>query len=68
MGKHGIPFSEELSNNQLWFLIPGKHRPHLWKLDKDPGEPAENSASTATGMTFEPGRELQWCIGNSGSR
>ncbi len=33
MTKHGVPFREELSNNQLWFLIPRKYRPHSWKLE-----------------------------------
>ena len=34
MNQHGILFREELSNEVAWFLIPRKHRPHLWKLDK----------------------------------
>lgn len=33
MSHHGIPFHEELSNGELWFLLPGKYRPHRWKLD-----------------------------------
>jgi hypothetical protein len=33
MSRHQIPFSEELSNNQLWFLIPRKYRPQMWKMD-----------------------------------
>ena|SRR5437868_10534623 len=33
MNEHGIPFSEELSNKEVWFLIPRKHRPHSWKLE-----------------------------------
>ncbi|HTU92739.1 MAG TPA: hypothetical protein VMF69_21845 [Gemmataceae bacterium] len=33
MSRHGIPFREELSNGELWFLIPRKHRPHSWKLE-----------------------------------
>ena len=33
MGRHGIPFREELSNGELWFLLPRKYRPHAWKLD-----------------------------------
>lgn len=31
MTTHGIPFREELSNNELWFLIPRECRPHQWK-------------------------------------
>ena len=33
MNDHGIPFHEELSNGELWFLLPRKYRPHRWKLD-----------------------------------
>lgn len=33
MFDHGIPFHEELSNGELWFLIPRNYRPHRWKLD-----------------------------------
>jgi hypothetical protein len=32
MSKHRIPYSEELSNDQVWFLIPRKYRPHAWRL------------------------------------
>jgi hypothetical protein len=38
MSKHRIPFSEELSNNQLWFLIPRKYRPYAWKLEPQASE------------------------------
>jgi hypothetical protein len=34
MVQHNIPFKEELSSDGLWFLIPGKYRPHTWKLDE----------------------------------
>ena len=34
MSRHEIPFHEELSNGELWFLLPRKYRPHLWKLDR----------------------------------
>jgi hypothetical protein len=34
MNRHGIPFREELSNGELWFLLPRKYRPHRWKLDE----------------------------------
>lgn len=27
-----IPYFEELSNGELWFLIPRKFRPQTWKL------------------------------------
>jgi hypothetical protein len=33
MNRHEIPFREELSDGERWFLIPRKYRPHLWKLD-----------------------------------
>jgi hypothetical protein len=33
MTQHGIPFQEELSNGELWFLLPSTYRPHRWKLD-----------------------------------
>jgi hypothetical protein len=32
MTLHGIPFREELVLDEIWFLIPGKYRPHSWKL------------------------------------
>ncbi len=35
MVKHDIPFKEELSDGQLWFLLPRKYRPHRWKLDDE---------------------------------
>jgi hypothetical protein len=34
MSRHNIPFREELSNGELWFLIPRKCRPHSWKLER----------------------------------
>ena len=34
MVRHGVPFREELFNNQLGFLLPRKHRPHSWQLEK----------------------------------
>jgi hypothetical protein len=36
MLQRDIPFTEELHDGDLWFLIEGKRRPHQWKLD-DPG-------------------------------
>ena len=33
MSHHGIPFHEEISNGELWFLLPRKYRPERWKLD-----------------------------------
>jgi hypothetical protein len=33
MNHHGIPFQEELSNGEVWFLLPRKYRPHRWQLD-----------------------------------
>ena len=33
MRDHHVPFREELSNKELWFLLPRKHRPHQWKLE-----------------------------------
>ena len=32
MHRHGIPFQEEWSDGERWFLIPRKYRPHSWKL------------------------------------
>jgi hypothetical protein len=32
MNHCGILFREELSNGDLWFLLPRKHRPYRWKL------------------------------------
>jgi hypothetical protein len=32
MTEHHISFVEELSDNQVWFLIARRHRPHSWKL------------------------------------
>jgi hypothetical protein len=29
-----IPFREELSKGELWFLLPRRYRPHSWKLDE----------------------------------
>ena len=37
MKQHAVPFLEERSNGELWFLIPRKYRPHSWRLD-EPGE------------------------------
>lgn len=28
-----IPFHKELSNGEVWFLLPGQYRPHRWKLN-----------------------------------
>jgi hypothetical protein len=36
MSQRRIPFHEELSNGDLWFLLPRKYRPHMWKLDAPP--------------------------------
>lgn len=33
ISRHDIPLREELSDGELWFLIPRKHRPHSWKLE-----------------------------------
>ena len=33
MSSRDIPFVEELSAGELWFLIPRAYRPHSWKLD-----------------------------------
>jgi hypothetical protein len=30
----GVPFREEVFNDQLGFLLPRKHRPHAWDLDE----------------------------------
>ena len=34
MVQHGVLFREELFNDRLCFLLPRKHRPHLWKLEE----------------------------------
>lgn len=44
MIRHGVPFREELSNGELWFLIPRKYRPHSWKL----GGPARKERQKVT--------------------
>ncbi len=41
MTQHGIPFREESINDELCFLIPGKCRPHSWKL----GEPGPRKSN-----------------------
>jgi hypothetical protein len=33
MSGHGILFYEELSDGELWFLLPRRFRPHQWKLE-----------------------------------
>jgi hypothetical protein len=32
MARHDIPYCEEWSDGDLWFLLPAKYRPHRWKL------------------------------------
>jgi hypothetical protein len=34
MTEHGVPFREELRDNELRFLIPRSFRPHSWKLEE----------------------------------
>ncbi len=34
MTRRDIPFTEELADDQIWFLLPRKYRPHAWKLDR----------------------------------
>jgi len=34
MIQHGIPFREELFNDQLDFLLPREYRPHSWNLEE----------------------------------
>jgi hypothetical protein len=43
MNAHDIPFQEEWANNQLWFLLPSKYRPHSWKLRRDNGSNGSTS-------------------------
>ena len=33
MTKKGVPFREELADEEVWFLIPRKYRPNLWNLN-----------------------------------
>ncbi len=40
MDRHEIPYREELSDGELWFLIPRKHRPGSWKIEKTLAESA----------------------------
>lgn len=35
MTRHGVPFVEELIDNQLCFLISRHHRPHSWQMDEE---------------------------------
>jgi hypothetical protein len=39
MLNHGVPFEEELSDDEVCFLIPRGYRPHSWKLT--PPEPSK---------------------------
>ncbi len=39
MSRHHVPFTEECSNGELWFLIPRNYRPHSWKIDDAKAEP-----------------------------
>jgi hypothetical protein len=47
MIQHNIPFSEELMDDQMWFIIPGKYRPQAWKLSTNKKPKKKASASTA---------------------
>jgi len=49
MTQHEIPFTEEISNGQLWFLLPRKHRPHAWKLEEQPVSSAEGFLAKPAG-------------------
>ncbi len=44
MIRNDIPFREELAGGQVWFLIPRKYRPHLWKPD---GQDSRRRAGSA---------------------
>lgn len=33
MNRNEIPFVEEVINGEVWFLLPRKFRPHLWKFN-----------------------------------
>ncbi len=46
MTQHHIPFTEELTDNQLCFLIPRKYRPHSWKMD-DHSSPGDNQGTVS---------------------
>jgi len=30
--KHKVPCVEEVASGKVWFLVPGRFRPHQWKL------------------------------------
>jgi hypothetical protein len=34
MIQHGVPFREELFNDQMCFVLPRKYRPHSWDLEE----------------------------------
>src|SRR5438132_14360635 len=38
MSRHRIPFHEEFSNGEVWFLLPRNYRPGRWKRN-DPMKP-----------------------------
>ena len=38
MSQHRIPFAEELSDGEIWFLIDASRRPHSWKIDEPAGD------------------------------
>lgn len=35
MATNAVPFTEEIENGDLWFMIPGSYKPHSWKI-KEP--------------------------------
>lgn len=47
MERHHIPYREELSNGELWFLIDRRYRPHAWKLDDPTAASGSNSQACA---------------------
>ena len=46
MVQHNIPFSEELIDDQMWFIIPAKYRPQSWKLSNSKRRKKKAPAST----------------------
>lgn len=38
MSRHRVPFVEEMSNGEVWFLIEASRRPHSWKIDEPASE------------------------------
>jgi len=58
MTDHGIPFRVEWTGDELWFLIPRKYRPHVWKLEEPGAQKAK--VKSAPGRSVRNGRLTKW--------